>query len=71
MSKLEGVNAVDVDLKMKIAVISMKPGNALAKDTVAAALKKSGRYGLVDFKEKLPVKKAKKLTAVVGVSGMT
>ena len=50
----------------------MKLGSILKKEVVAAALKKTERYGITQFLENKPAPKKPKVNVVtVGVSGMT
>lgn len=49
----------------------MKPKLTLSREVVAAAMKKSGRYGVTGFKEKAPPRKAKPSFVTIGISGMT
>ena len=67
--KLDGVGQVSVDFASKTADVTMKPGAVLDQGVAAAALKKSGGYGITGFKENKPKPKSKSVT--VGISGMT
>jgi copper ion binding protein len=72
LSKLDGVEKVNVDFDKKTAYVSMVLGSVLNKDVAAAALKKNGEYGITGFVENKPVpKKSGPNVVTVGVSGMT
>lgn len=72
LARLEGVQEVKVDAGKKTALVDMKLGSELEKNEVAAALKRSGRYGVTGFMEnKPPVKKPASSVVILGISGMT
>jgi copper chaperone CopZ len=72
LSRLEGVEKVDVDSARKTAEVCLIPGAVLDRDVAAAALNKNGGYGITGFVENKPApKKSGSGVVTVGVSGMT
>ena len=70
LSKLDGVEKVEVDFKAKSATVSLKPGAKLTKDDVQKAFQGT-KYGVTSFEKPKQDKKKKKDVYVLGIAGMT